>query len=211
MALGDLSDFQSRLRKLIPYSWFPNPAPILFGALSGPAYVLSRAYALFKYAKAQARMATTTDAFLEIAAVDYVGLRIQRRAGENDWSFRSRILEEALRLRNTRQALIVALTELTGRPPQIFAPWNTGDVGALDVGTLACDVAGCVGEGMDSTGIPFTFFVNAYRPLVGSGLTVADSEIYAMVNAVTAAGVTAWVNISGARIGYVPTWMILGF
>lgn len=196
MSLGDIEDFRRRLRKLIPTSWFPNPAPILWGLLSGPAYVLQSSYALFKYARAQARMATTTDAFLEISALDFVGLRIQRRAGETDISFRGRIINETLRPRNTREAIIIAITELTGRPPQIFAPWNTGDVGALDVGTLACDVAGCVGTGIDAqTSIPFTYFINVFRPLVGSGITVSDAEIYAAVNAVTAAGITAWVSI----------------
>ena len=194
--LGSQANFQDRLKKLLPRSWFPNPAPILYGALAGAANMFSTAYGQLKFAKAQTRMATTSDAFLEIAAIDYVGLRIQRRAGETDMSFRARIVEEALRVRNTRKALIIALTQLTGRPPQIYAPWSTGDLGALDVGTLACDVAGAVGTGFYPTAdIPFTIFVNAFRPLPNTGFGATDAEIYAMVNNVAAAGITAWVNI----------------
>lgn len=197
---GDQPDFVTRLRNLFPSSWFPTPLTVrsltLFGFITGAANQFAAIYSMLVYAKAQQRMQTTSDAFLEIAAVDYTDMRIQRRVGEGDTSFRERIVEEVLRLRNTRQAIFVALTELTGRPPQIFLPANTADGGALDVGTLACDVAGCVGTGFDeATSIPFAYFVNAYRPLSGSGITIADSEIYAMVNDVTAAGITAWVNI----------------
>jgi len=194
--LGSLADFQARLKKLMPRSWFPNPAPVLMGALAGAANVFSDAYAQLKYAKLQTRIGTTTDANLEIAAVDFVALRIQRRPGESDAGFRVRIIQEALRLRNTRAAMIAALTQLTGRAPTIYAPWSTNDCGAMDAGGLACDVAGCTATGIDAAStIRNAVFINAFRPLGGSGLAVSDAEIYAMAYNVAAAGVTAWVNI----------------
>lgn len=197
MALGDIEDFRKRLRKLIPYSWFPNPSPILWGLISGPAYVLSASYQLFKYAKAQMRMATASDAFLDIAAMDYCGTRIQRRPGELDIAFRERVIEEVLRIRQTRQAIIAALAELTGQIPQVFSPWNTADLGALNYSIfLAGGPFAGVGA-LSSTAMPFTIFINAYRPLPESGLAVSDAEIYSMVSNVKAAGITAWVNIQG--------------
>lgn len=196
MALGDQNDFLTRLRKLLPYSWFPTPAPILAGFLTGFAYIGQASYALMKYAKAQTRMATTSDAFLDIAAFDYCAARIQRRPGENDVSFRERIIEEVLRIRQTRQAIVIALMELTGRVPKISEPWNGSDAGFLDY-TIALAGGAFAGVGFAaSTSIPYTIFVDAYRPLPQSGLTVSDAEIYSMVNNTRASGIKAWVSIS---------------
>ena len=194
-------DFVARLRKLLPASWFPqgniaeNPYPKLAGLLSGFANVAYQAYVNLVYAKAQTRMATTTDAFLDIASVDYCGARLPRNAGETDAAFRERITNEALRIRNTRQAIVTALMQTTGRVPQIFEPWNTGDCGALDYSiALAGGPFAGVGCCGDDTS-PYQLFVNAYRPLSTSGFVASDAQIYAMVANCTAGGVIAWTNI----------------
>ena len=197
MALGDTENFRQRLRQLIPYSWFPNPAPILWGALSGYAYTLSSMYAELKYAKAQTRMATATDAFLDIAAQDYTGTRIQRRPGETDASFRDRIIQEVLRIRLTPLALLISLMELTGRIPEIIAPWDTQNpkIGALDY-TIALAGGAFAGVGgVGSMAMPYIIFINVFRPLAGSGIMVSDAEIYSMISNVKAAGIKAWVSI----------------
>lgn len=195
MALGDIENFRQRLRQLIPYSWFPNPAPILWGALSGFAYVATSSYALLKYAKLQTRMATATDAFLDIAAFDFTGPAIQRNPGESDNSFRQRITEEVLRVRLTEQSIVTVLEELTGRIPFVFEPWNTYDVGALDYSIALAGGpfagVGCVGDDTQR----FQVFINAYRPLPGSGFVASDAQIYAAIASVIAAGVTPWTYI----------------
>lgn len=181
VTLGDVENFRRRLRRLMPGSWFPNPSTILWGTLSGFAHVASSTYSLLKYAKQQTRMATTTDAFLDIAAQDYTGPRIQRRPGEGDTNFRDRIVGEALRVRNTRTAIEVALMQLTGRPAQIFEPWNTADTGALNKSIFLTGKGpfagiGCVG----SRDMPYTIFVNAYRPLSPEQLTSLDPRLVAL-------------------------------
>lgn len=194
MTIGTQSDFVGRLRALIPTSWFPNPFPILSAVLTGFASQATAAYTLLKYAKASTRMATTQDVFLDIAAVDFLARTISRRVGEGDVSFRWRIMAEVLRLRNTKTSIYVALTGLTGRPPQVIEQWNTADAMAWGYGAWAGATNPGAGFWGDVT-TPYTIFVNAYRPLASSGLVVADSEIYAMVERVKAAGVVAWVNI----------------
>jgi hypothetical protein len=194
MALGDAEDFRIRLRKLIPFSWFPRPAQILWGLLTGAANVFSAAYAQVKYAKTQTRLATMSDAFLDIAAMDYCGARLPRNPGESDNYYRQRIGMEVLRLRNTRQSVLVAIIELTGRVPQIFEPWNTNDTAAWDVSPWGGDPFTAKAYWGD-TSLPYQFFVNAFRPLPASGFVASDAQIYAAIAAVTMGGVTAWTSI----------------
>ena len=68
--IGDTSDLVLRLRRLLPNSWFPDSAPVLVGILSGIASALAQVYGLITYARLQTRIATTTDAFLDLAAYD---------------------------------------------------------------------------------------------------------------------------------------------
>ena len=198
MATGDQQDFIARFRALLPSSGFPqgplsqNPYPVLAGLLAGAANAFAEIYSLIRYAKAQTRMATVSDAFLDLAAMDYVGARVQRRPSETDSSFRERITNEVIRIRNTRQSIIIALTQLTTRPPIVYEPWNTNDTGAYGFayyGGGPFPGIGCYG----SMGLPFTIFVQAFRPITFS---IPDSEIYAAVNSVRAAGVTVYLSLS---------------
>ena len=198
MATGDTQDFIARLRAFLPGSWFPqgplsqNPYPVLAGILAGAANAFAAIYSLITYGKAQTRVATASDAFLDLAGLDYLGGRMPRRTGESDASFRERITDEVVRIRNTRQSITTALTQLTGRPPIVYEPWNGDDSGFLNL-TLYLGGGPAPGVGfIGSTGLPFAIFVQAFRPIA---FTIPDSEIYAMVNAVRTGGVTAWVNI----------------
>lgn len=195
MAIGDQGDISNRLKKLLPYSWFPNPTVVLNGVLQGYAVVSASIYSMLKYAKAQTRMRTTTDAFVDIAGYDFVGARLPRYSGESDASYRNRIIAEVLRFRNTRLAIVKVLQELTGRTPILFEPWNTADTGGIGI-NFALAGGPFAGNGfLGSTSMPYMIFVNAFRPFTSWGLPVTDADIYSAVNNVRAAGITAWVNI----------------
>jgi hypothetical protein len=172
VALGDQTDFLGRLKAVLPRAWFPGPdgtgasqSPILDGVLAGFASMLAWVYALLAYAKLQTRIATATEVFLDIIALDYFGANITRD-GQADATFRARILANLLAPKNTRAALTQALVSLTGRTPAIFEPANTSDTGGygwagMTVGSgLAYGLAG----GYGSLALPFQAFVTAYRP-----------------------------------------------
>ncbi|MGX7707968.1 hypothetical protein [Methylobacterium sp. Gmos1] len=136
MGTGDPDDMVARLRALLP-PWFPDDDPILDGLLGGIAALLAFTYDLIADLKRQTRIATATGGWLDLIAFDYFGIRFGRRPDEADDAFRPRILKELLRPRATREAIVEALVDLTGRTPLIAEPWNPGDCGAYDVGTMA--------------------------------------------------------------------------
>ena len=73
---GDQQDMMARLRTVLPTRWFPDSAPVLDGLLSGLASGWSWAYQQLQYVKAQTRIATATDVWLDIIANDYFGSRL---------------------------------------------------------------------------------------------------------------------------------------
>lgn len=161
MATGDVNDLLARLRGLLP-PWFPasGSAPVLDGVLTGIAAVMANAYALAAYAKNQIRIATASDAFLDLMAWDYYGAFLKRYPDDTDVSFRARILKFLLMPRLTRAGIIAMLTALTGRKPGVLALWNPQDCGSWDGATIGWDVAGCWG-----TPLPNQLTIVAYRPI----------------------------------------------
>jgi hypothetical protein len=171
---GDQQDMLLRLRTALPTRWFPDEAPILNGLLNGLASVWSWAYDLLQYVRAQARIGTATDIWLDVIAQDYFGRRVTRRTGQSDLAFRSRIRRELFRERGTRSALISMLRDITGREPVVFEPGRTTDTGGY--GSLHSDgseAAYCVSGGWGNLELPFQCFVTAYRP-TGSGIAVVS-------------------------------------
>jgi hypothetical protein len=162
---GDTQDMLARIKATLPQSWFADSTPILDGLLTGPAAIWSGLYALLTYTKAQTRIATATDSFLDAISTDFFGALLPRRTAEQDTPFRTRITRELVRQRNTRTAIISALTDLTGRTPIVFEPSRPADTGAWCGGTLAYGAAG----GWGSLELPFQCFVTAYRAQ-GSGI-----------------------------------------
>ena len=126
---GDQQDMLARLRTVLPTRWFPDSAPVLDGLLSGLASGWSWAYQQLQYVKAQTRIATATDIWLDIIANDFFGSRLARRTGQSDEAFRSRIQRELFRERGTRGAIIAVLQDLTGRAPLVFEPARSTDTG----------------------------------------------------------------------------------
>ena len=165
MATGDAPDMVARLKAVLPNRWFPDTAPVLAGLLSGFAVVASSMYALLQAVREQTRIATASGAFLDMIGQDYFGVRLRRRFGQRDETYRRRIQAELLRERGTRAAVISVLTDLTGRAPVVFEPARATDTGAWGI-ALGYGMAG----GWGSLELPFQCFVTAYRPL-GVGIS----------------------------------------
>jgi hypothetical protein len=217
--VGDTADMTSRLRQVLPAKWFGDDAPNLQAILTGLASAWSGLYGLLQTVKAQARIATANGVFLDMAAADYFGSGLPRRAGERDSAYSLRIRANLIAPKATRQGLVAAVTALTGRSPIIFEPQNAYDTGGYSSGTLGYNALG----GYGSLGLPYQFFVTAFRPNetpisnaggygvgpggYGTGLmfyadvaslmgTVSDSEIYAAISNAIPTTSIAWTTLS---------------
>ena len=170
--IGDQADFLGRLRSVLPVRWFPDSAPVLDTLLGALASGWSSIYQQLQYVRAQTRIATATDSWLDVVAQDYFGSQVRRRTGQGDAAFRTVIQRELFREHGTRAAVVSMLQDLTGRPPQIFEPARSGDTGGY--GSSAGDgggvVYGCAG-GWGSLTLPFQCFITAYRP-IGAGIAM---------------------------------------
>jgi len=216
---GDQNDMVNRLKSVLPPQWFGDVTPIFDALLNGLANAWSGLFALLQATGMQARVATATGVFLDIASTDYFGRAMPRREGESDADFSLRLRTNLLAGRATRSAVASALLNLTGRVPVIFEPFNITDTGAYNSGTLGYGVAG----GYGSNELPFQFFMTAFRPDatlishaggygVGPGGygaapmfyadlanipgAITDADIYAAAAAVLPTAYTGWMNIS---------------
>lgn len=134
MAVGDATDIAYRLRRYLP-RWFgyasSNPTPVLDALLGGIAAALAPIYTLFMFVRDQARLASISGAWLDLAAYDYFGDRFPRFNGELDTDYRTRLRKEILRDRNTRRAISNLVFDLTGSYPILiyegfYTPVNGG-------------------------------------------------------------------------------------
>ena len=232
MTTGDSTDILTRIKRILPPRWFAYTAPLRDAVLGGLADQLAWVYSFIAFAKLQTRITSATGFFLDLIAYDYFGRFLRRRAGELDAAFMPRIKKEIVRERVTRKGMIGAITDLTGAPPQILEPWNTGDTGVWDNGTLAYDIAGCWGD----TNLPNQVFVIIARPGlqgipfvsgwdVGAGGwdvgaiewtdpsmivgAVTDQDIYDTIEATKPTGSIVWTQLSGTVT--VTTGSILDF
>jgi hypothetical protein len=215
--IGDQANILARIKALLPFRWFPDSTPVLDALLSGPAWALAQIYALIQYAKLQTRIATATDGFLDLISYDFFGTSLLRRLQETDSAFRTRILATLFRPKATRQGMIDALVNLTGRTPVIFEPARPLDTGGYGV---ACGYG--VAGGWGSLQYPAQAFITAFRP-AGSGIpnvagygssygsygggfsmwaslaqitgAVTDADIMATIDATKAAGTRMWVRL----------------
>jgi hypothetical protein len=221
MATGDQADVQSRLSALFPWSWIPRAAaPLFMAILAGIASALSFDYTLLAYIRLQTRIATATDGFLDLIAWDFFGPNLLRANGQSDASFLASIKSAMFRERNTRNAVVSILTELTGRAPVIFEPWRPADSGGYRTNGLFYGAIG--GYGSKNPNLQQQAFVTAYRPQ-GSGIPniagygdpeagyttggqsmyasmssitgITDADIYAAVDSVRPTCAILWVDI----------------
>lgn len=210
--VGDQADFVARLGAVLPRNWFADATPVLDSVLAGLGAAWGGTYGLLRFAGAQARTGTASGAFLDLIADDFFGAGLARFSGEADTVFRGRLQRDILRARGTRQALLDALQDLTGRAAVVFEPARAGDTGGYSTGALAYGSAGAYG----SLSLPFQCFVTAHRPLgVGIPLIggygspgplvyaslawiaveVSDADILATVAGVMPVGSLAWTRI----------------
>jgi hypothetical protein len=217
--IGDAPDFIARIKALLPNGWFSSPTPVLDTILTGIASALSAVYGLTQYARLQLRIATATDAFLDLISMDFFGTTLPRKTGESDTAFRARIRAALFPEKATRNGMIQVLLALTGRTPVIFEPSRPADTGAYNTNTMGYNVAGAYGSLL----LPAQAFITAFRP-IGQGVpgvagygnpqgayntgsrieyasadliagAVIDADIYAAISNTAVAGTLMWVRI----------------
>lgn len=172
--VGDQQDMVSRLKSVLPAQWFPDSTPVLDSLMNGLGWAWATTYSLIQYARTQARISTAQGVWLDIAARDYFGCTLRRRALEGDEQFRGEIKRALVRDRGTRAAVNQVLLDLTGRTPIIFEPANPSDAGGYaGVNGAGGGVAYGGGGGWGSLDLPFQFFVTAFRP-PGTGIAVVS-------------------------------------
>jgi hypothetical protein len=218
------SDICQRIKAALPARWFGNNAPNLDLVLGSLAAGWISLFGLLDYTKAQVRIATSFDIWLDLIALDYFQNRLKRRLREADLSFRVRITRELQRDRCTRSAVYNLIEDLTGRPPIIFEPTNPLDTGCFgarespDTGVAGYGSAGAWG----SLQLPFQAFVTAFRPITGGIAAIngwggsiggfgsgqssyidlgmntvqfSDAELYNDICHIAPAGTIIWVSI----------------
>lgn len=169
MSTGDQTDVFNRLKKNL-VSWFGNDTPVLNAILKGRAATGSFIYELISYTKLQTRIKTATDYYLDYAAQDYLGKDFLRHPGENDDSFRNRILANLLPERATKAGMIKVLTLLTGRAPVVIENTDTFNQCAYD-NTFYYDNYGGYGWLQ-----PYTAIIYAFRPQPKGFLSVGGYD-----------------------------------
>lgn len=165
---GDAADMAARLRAALPARWFGDVAPVLDAVLAGIGAIWAALHGQIEAAIRQTRIATASGPFLDMIALDFFGRRLRRRTAEADAALRGRILREMARSHGTRGALVGALTDLTGRAPDVFEPARPADTGAYNI-AAAYNAAGRWGSLM----LPRQCFLTAYRP-DGQGIALAN-------------------------------------
>lgn len=192
MATGDQPDLLKRLKALLPSNWFGDSPTLVNATLQAYAYAGAFVFSLYVYAKQQTRITTATDGWLDMIAADFFGTGLIRPTGQSDMTYRSRILSNLLRERATHNAIVKALTDLTGRAPLVVELGRALDTGAYGY-LYGYGVRGAYGSQWSG---PYQAFVTAFRPLAGSGYTVSDADIYATIEAVKPAATVVWTAIS---------------
>lgn len=122
MAMGDQSDFTSRLLRLLPTGWFPSAAPRLNAVLQGAAAALSATFAMLTFVKAQTRVQTASGSFLDVISDGYFDGGLPRLQYEADAPYSGRIQYNLTAPRGTRDGMMQMLQQLTGNVPIIFQP-----------------------------------------------------------------------------------------
>jgi hypothetical protein len=211
--VGDADDMAGRMQATLPFGWFADDAPVLQAVLQGVGTAWASCYSLLQALILQSRISTATGEFLDFISTDFFATMLLRFSGELDAAFRQRILLELLRPRGTREAITVALSQLTGQTPDIFEPARTTDTGGYNFGGCGFGVAG----GWGNLGLPFQFFITVYPP-VGGGIAnlagyatggvpvrgnlametaqLTDADLFAAIPPLLPAGTIAWARIS---------------
>jgi len=176
MATGDRNDMLARLQSLVPRGWFGDAPPVLTALLKGFAAIFANVYAVIVYAKAQTRIATASDGWLDLISADFFGSNLPRKANQSDASFRAVILANLFQEKATRKAIVNVVTNLTGRSPVVFEPNRPADVAVMGVPMAGGQNYMGIQTGMysgparmGSLATPFTALITVYRPIATGG------------------------------------------
>lgn len=127
------AQMSARLGENFPAGWASADAmqsgviSELFGALAGQ---LSELVAQISYVRDAARVPTSTDPELTLAATDFYGSGVlPRPSSDTDAQYAALILGNLFQPAATRSAIENALKTLTGTDPRMIEPWNPGDTG----------------------------------------------------------------------------------
>lgn len=163
---GSPEDIYNRLIQQLPQEWFGSDHPVLDIILAAYVTTTSWVYEQTQYVALQARIQTATDINLDQISQDYFGDGLPRHEGENDDTYRIRILANLLQEKATRYGMENALFLLTGYYPRIFEPWNPYDCGGYNVpSALAYDTQGNYGSGSFAYQCFIDVFVDAIKSL----------------------------------------------
>lgn len=157
MTTGSQSDLIGRLQTWLPSRWFPTQAqngdgsvPRIYALLAGAAATLAQVWTQLQYARAQTRLSTSTDGWLDLGIADFMGDILPRNPGESDAAYWARAQPQLLPKANTRPNLRAALTLLTGnsvRMIEAFDPRDTAVWGHSFYGVDTEDSPGCYANG----------------------------------------------------------------
>jgi hypothetical protein len=204
-----------RIRAILPNGWFgeADTTPVLGSLLQSIGTAFSSFWSLLQSVILQTRIATASGSFLDLIGADFFGSAMVRFPDEQDGEYRIRLMDGILRPRATRDALSLALLQLTGRSPVIFEPARTTDTGGYTIGGIGYGQGG----GWGNLALPFQFFVTIFRPsgggiaeLAGYGTggvpvygslsmelaSLPDSAIVASVPPLLPAATTAWMRLT---------------
>lgn len=166
--VGGTSDMVSRMRRVIPASWFPLTAsggaatvtPVLDGLLQGIGWGWSYCYTFILFIIDQARLATATGSSLDMFCSDFFGVSIGRKSSETDGAFRNRMRVNLLRPCATRTAVENAVIGILGRSPLILEPFNAADTGGYGESS-GIEAGGGYGTSLlyGSSRIPFQYLM----------------------------------------------------
>lgn len=217
------SGFAGRMGALIPRGWANDAAKQPGGNLYALLETLGSQIAFLlsgvQYAQGSTRIQTAVAPELDLASEDFFGDSLPRLTGMSDEAFQAYILANLPPTGATRDAIVRALTILTGVVPRVIEPWNTGDTGCYDTKVSFYDV--------DSTVNPFVwadtgaryqgFIITPAPPVTGLGdnpfytyddsgfydanlyyieiTTTTINSVYNLINRTKVYGTIVWVQI----------------
>jgi len=195
MATGDASNIVSRIKALLP-PWFTDTTPVRDALLAAFGSAWSFAYGLYAYAQMQTRIATASDGWLDLIALDFFGSSLRRTTNQTDTVFRNRITANLFVERATRAGMVRALTQLTGAAPTIFEPTRPFDTGVYGGPMIGYSLAG----GYGSLLLPFQAFITVNIP-AGTGIPmVAGYRTQTSGYGVASRGEYASLGMSAAQV-----------
>lgn len=199
---------------LTPRNWYSDdaraPGGVYYNFIATLADELQSLWEDLEYVKIQTRISTSTECFLDLAASDFFGGMLQRLPGENDATYRGRILANLLLEKATRAAMVNSLAAF-GAPIMIMCePWFPLDCGGYSimdpttnqVTTASGDWPAYGGPGGVYPAIGSALITDTtitHNITIPDGLTVTEPETTAIAQTVTVTVVGTLAITGGAN------------